>query len=75
MKKAKPSPVGLSKLELVTIHEVAEMLGFTHRTIRKWVKARCFPQPMRFGRSLRWKRTVIEAWVAEQERASARARA
>lgn len=46
---------------------VAALLGIDRRTLRRMVKAREVPAPMRLGRrSLRWRRAEIETWIARE---------
>jgi predicted DNA-binding transcriptional regulator AlpA len=65
---------------LLTEAQVAGMVGFAPRTIRSWVSAKTFPQPVhlpgvdqvddrdRFAgarRPKRWLRAEVEAWIAK----------
>jgi predicted DNA-binding transcriptional regulator AlpA len=45
---------------------VAVLCGTTTKTIRDWLRRQAFPAPMRAlprGR-LRWRRSTVEAWLA-----------
>jgi excisionase family DNA binding protein len=48
------------------------MLSVHDRTVRKWVSCGFFPQPMRLGRVLRWKRSVVEQWIEKQAKQAGR---
>lgn len=59
--------------------EVAAMIGFATRTVRKWVSAGAFPGPIVMPgsdpqrRHRRWLRSEVEAWIgrlAEQRGAA-----
>jgi prophage regulatory protein len=47
---------------------VWEFLGVTQMTLWRWTKDGRFPPPTRFGRWRYWRRSEVEAWVAEQPR-------
>lgn len=52
------------------VHGVCEWLKISRTTLWAQVKDGTFPQPFRVGRgqrSLRWRTSVVEAWIAEQE--------
>jgi excisionase family DNA binding protein len=57
---------------LLSTREVREMLSVHDRTVRKWVSCGFFPQPMRLGRVLRWKRSVVEQWIEKQAKQAGR---
>lgn len=50
--------------------EVAEWLNVSHRTLQGWRLQGKGPAFEKFGRSVRYAVTTIEAWVAERERSS-----
>jgi excisionase family DNA binding protein len=50
---------------LMTIHEVADLLRCSTRTIHRLIDRGEIPRPLRFGTLLRWPRTQIEGWQAE----------
>ncbi|HOI54289.1 MAG TPA: helix-turn-helix domain-containing protein [Phycisphaerae bacterium] len=50
---------------LMTIHEVADLLRCSTRTIHRLIDRGEIPRPLRFGTLLRWPRTQIEGWLAE----------
>lgn len=50
------------------IARVAALLSVDHKTIRRWVARGMFPVPMRLvGNARRWRRSTINAWIAERE--------
>lgn len=51
---------------LMTIKELAELLGVSVSTIIRWSDAGEIPAPMTIGGSVRWKRATIEAWLSEK---------
>jgi prophage regulatory protein len=47
--------------KMLSMKEVARRLGFTDRTIWRWVKKGRFPQPLRFSAAaIRWRAEDIE---------------
>ncbi|MFI6074039.1 helix-turn-helix domain-containing protein [Actinoplanes sp. NPDC051343] len=55
--------------ELLTIDEVAQMLRVPVGTIRKWRSAREGPPAFRVGKYLRFRRSAVETYITERERA------
>lgn len=53
--------------DLLTIEQVAELLGLAKRTLINWRSAGRGPTAFRLGRALRYRRSAVDAWVAEQE--------
>jgi predicted DNA-binding transcriptional regulator AlpA len=50
---------------------VARWLGITPKTLAGWVKDGHFPEPLRLSaRLLCWRRSVVLAWLAQQEQAA-----
>lgn len=46
---------------------VRQFLDVPDRTLRRWISAGRFPPPdLRIGKSLRWRRSTVLAWVAEK---------
>ena len=43
--------------------EVAELLGIGERSLFRYLKAGELPPPIRLGRSLRWSRQAVMAWI------------
>ena len=56
-------------MELLSKKEVADMLKMCERSIENLVRAGSFPPPLRLGKTARWSKAVVEAWLAEQLRA------
>ena len=54
-------------VELWTVKDLAAALKLGTRTIWRMVSTGTLPEPIRFGRLARWRRTTIEAWLAERE--------
>jgi predicted DNA-binding transcriptional regulator AlpA len=49
---------------LLNVKDVARVLGFSVRQIRRWDYDRRLPAPIKFNRRKRWRKSDIEAWVA-----------
>lgn len=49
---------------LISIRQVAEILGCSTRHIQRLADGGKMPKPIRLGSLLRWPRQVIEEWVA-----------
>lgn len=49
---------------LLTVHEVAELLGCSTRHVYRLADAGTMPPPLRLGASVRWSRVTIETWIA-----------
>lgn len=54
----------------MTEREVAELLNMSHRTLQGWRSGGGGPRFGKFGRSVRYDRAAVEAWIADQERSS-----
>ena len=52
--------------QVLTISDVAATLKVSTKTIRRWWYSGEIPQPIKIGRSLRWRQSDIEAIVAPQ---------
>ena len=48
---------------LLNVDEVANILGICSRTVWRLHDSGQMPQCIRLGRSVRWRRSDIEAWV------------
>lgn len=57
---------GLStgSIRLLNVTEVAEALGCTTRTVRRWAAEGRMPSPLRIGRTVRWRQSDLESWIA-----------
>lgn len=49
---------------LISIRQVAEILGCSTRHIQRLADGGKMPKPIRLGSLLRWPRQVIDEWVA-----------
>jgi predicted DNA-binding transcriptional regulator AlpA len=54
---------------LLNAQQVADLIGINPRTLRDRRHAGGFPAPIMIGRSPRWKRAAIDAWIAKARRA------
>ena len=53
--------------KLLTLHEVLELTTVSYQTIRRWLNAGTFPQPVNErGRKLLWTQESIETWMNRQ---------
>jgi predicted DNA-binding transcriptional regulator AlpA len=62
-----PKPIPARRV-LLSVKEVATILGFTPRTIWRWVAEGIFPKPLHFGtgdKARRWHRGTIERIARE----------
>src|SRR5437667_10756690 len=74
--QARPAPVlrgvgGVSAPapDLLTRTEVLSKLRVAAPTLRRWCRARHFPEPLQLGPNcLRWVRADVEAWLASRRR-------
>jgi len=48
---------------MLNANQLAELLGVSRRTIQLWEKSGKVPEPIRIGRTVRWRREEIEAWL------------
>lgn len=53
-----------SNARLISIAEFAERIRRSRRSIEKDVEAGRVPPPIRVGRSVRWRLSDIEQWIA-----------
>ena len=51
---------------LITVEELAGVLGIAPKTLRNWVSMRSIPF-LRVGRKTRFRRRSIEAWLTRKE--------
>jgi predicted DNA-binding transcriptional regulator AlpA len=50
---------------LITAGELAELLHVSLRTLWRLNSARLVPEPVRLGKSVRWRREEIICWISE----------
>ena len=55
-------------MELVGKKDVTSWLGISERTLEQMVRRRQFPPPLRLGKTARWARDVVDAWLQAQLR-------
>ena len=56
----------MNKDDVLSIDQVAELLGVSARTVRNWMgsKVMDFPRPVPYGPRLkRWRRGDVQAWI------------
>jgi len=55
-------------LRLLNSKEVARRLSVSLRTFERWVATGIFPGvDLRIGRTVRWKTTTVDRWIADQD--------
>jgi predicted DNA-binding transcriptional regulator AlpA len=52
--------------EFVGTREVAEICGIVPKTIWQYVNDQLMPEPIHVGRTLLWRRSVIEEWARDR---------
>jgi excisionase family DNA binding protein len=56
-----------SDQRLLTIGQLATLLGVSKSCIRKWLASGFLPPPLKLGKRLvRWERDTIADWLAQQ---------
>lgn len=58
--------------DLMTSAEVAELLRTPEGTLRFWRATNRGPESFKIGGRVRYRRTAVQKWIAEQESATAR---
>lgn len=48
---------------MINVREVAAILSISTRSVWRLVAAGELPQPIRFGRNVRWRLEDVEAWI------------
>ncbi|HJN39335.1 MAG TPA: helix-turn-helix domain-containing protein [Chloroflexota bacterium] len=51
--------------QLLSVGQLAELLGVPARTIHAWRYRRTAPPGIRLGKHLRFRRSDVEAWIDE----------
>ena len=65
----------MSQQQLITRKEVEAQCRITRSTVYRLMRAGEFPEPIRIGpRSIRWRVSEIEAWLADRPRATGEGR-
>lgn len=52
-------------MQLLTIYQVEEKVGFKRSTVYKKISAGEFPPPVKIGQSARWLDEAVDKWIAE----------
>jgi len=50
---------------LLTVKEVAELLGFSERTVYRLADSGTMPGPIKIGASVRWRKNELDQWIEE----------
>ena len=48
---------------MIDVRKVAAILSISTRSVWRLVASEEFPQPIRFGRNVRWRLAEVEAWI------------
>jgi excisionase family DNA binding protein len=56
--------------DLLTLHEVADLLRVPEATLRYWRHCNTGPDSYKVGRHIRYRRRDVQAWLREQRSAS-----
>ena len=59
-------PLESSPQRMIDVREVATILNVSTRTVRRLASNGTLPQPIRFGRNVRWRLTDIDMWIANR---------
>ncbi|HAS8353834.1 TPA: AlpA family transcriptional regulator [Vibrio vulnificus] len=51
---------------LVDMKEITKLTGLTDKWFYKQIQDGQFPKPVKFGRSSRWLKSEVEAWLQER---------
>ncbi|EPV3841891.1 helix-turn-helix transcriptional regulator [Morganella morganii] len=51
---------------LVDMKEITKFTGLTDKWFYKQIQEGQFPKPIKFGRSSRWQKSEVEAWLQER---------
>ena len=60
--------------DLITEAELANQLGRSVRTLKRWRAQRIGPPYIRLGREVRYRRDAVRSWLMANEREQPRAR-
>lgn len=53
--------------KLFKVSELSETLNIAEATVWRWIADGKFPKPTKLGRASRWRQSVIEQWLEDQE--------
>ena len=65
-----PHPLPLLDDQFVDMAFITRLTGLTDKWFYKLIQEGLFPKPIKFGRSSRWLKSEIEAWIQERIQAS-----
>ena len=57
------TPVSLMDDQMVDMAFITQLTGLTDKWFYKLIKDGKFPKPTKFGRSSRWRKSEVEAWL------------
>ncbi|MGM7902142.1 helix-turn-helix transcriptional regulator [Yersinia enterocolitica] len=52
--------------QLVDMRFITKLMGLTDKWFYKLIKDGLFPKPIKLGRSSRWKKSEVEAWLQQR---------
>jgi excisionase family DNA binding protein len=52
-----------AEIRMITVDQLAEILHVSTRTVWRLVSGGQLPQPLRFGRNVRWNYAVVRTWI------------
>ncbi|TAW18451.1 DNA-binding protein [Rhizobium ruizarguesonis] len=54
--------------KMLTPHEVLSEIRVSSRTLRRWLQASKFPEPIRIGNTRRWDEREVQAYLATRKK-------
>lgn len=61
---------GHSQPQMIDVREVATILSISTRSVWRLVSRGDLPQPIRLGRTVRWRSTDIDRWIEDKVNAN-----
>lgn len=61
---------GHSQPRMIDVREVATILSISTRSVWRLVSRGDLPQPIRLGRTVRWRSTDIDRWIEDKVNAN-----
>ncbi len=55
----------MSEPVLLTVKEVAEMLGLSERTVYRLADVGKMPRPVKIGAAVRWRKKELDTWIED----------
>jgi excisionase family DNA binding protein len=55
----------MSEPVLLTVKEVAEMLGLSERTVYRLADVAKMPRPVKIGAAVRWRKKELDTWIED----------